>query len=395
MTNRFASPLSRRPLVRREAPLARHRASRWVGAATFGWLVLTATMDGRVASARAQGAAAPQSGPADDGALEDAAADLHNQARAALREGDYGTCFAKSRAAWAIHEHPQVAAIHADCAARSGRDLDAVHFAQIALGAISKGPVHNRMTEVVAASGSKVGRLTVALAPADATLTVDGAPAQLDRERGLYLEPGDHDVTAKGDGYAPVTKTVTATAGETTAITLRLTPLTAAGGGGQGGISPSGPPSTPGDGDSPSVPLWATLTVGAFTVGAFTAAGVLHGLHDAEVDDVARLGEQLGPSPSACAGSAPPAACADKADAIGRVENLSNWAGAMYVVGGIGALATLGMVVGSAVGDGDDDDATTPAGTSTESATEAALRNLTLAPYAGPTAAGLTLSTSW
>lgn len=67
-------------------------------------------------------------------------------------------------------------------------------------------------------------RVHVAVEPADANVTVNGAPLAPDAEGRILLDPGEHEFVASADGYLPARRKLTARSGRDVRIELQLQP---------------------------------------------------------------------------------------------------------------------------------------------------------------------------
>src|SRR5262249_47239801 len=76
----------------------------------------------------------------------------------------------------------------------------------------------DQVTAIERTLGEKPSPLAVRVAPADAAVEVDGAPAPKE------VAPGEHPVTARRAGYVPARKTVTAAEGKPVEVALELAP---------------------------------------------------------------------------------------------------------------------------------------------------------------------------
>lgn len=79
------------------------------------------------------------------------------------------------------------------------------------------------LMSALAGAQSDQGRLTVTATPVGATVLVDGKPAGA-APVDLPLPPGAHRITCRHPGHRDVERTVTVASGETTPVTVELTP---------------------------------------------------------------------------------------------------------------------------------------------------------------------------
>lgn len=121
------------------------------------------------------------------------------------------------------------------------------------------------VAEVLARAHRFVGRYALELAPDDAVVRVDGAPALRGADGRLVLGLGAHEVSAEAPGHAPARERVVVGGGEEGALRLSLAPVAAA-------VLAPPPPAPPA---APVVGRDATPALAALIAGGAVAGGAL------------------------------------------------------------------------------------------------------------------------
>lgn len=85
-----------------------------------------------------------------------------------------------------------------------------------------EGSLRSETERLLARALGFVGHFTLRLQPANATLAVDGSPAELDRQGTLLLAVGDHALDASAPGYAAEHRTLRVTGGERQTLQISL-----------------------------------------------------------------------------------------------------------------------------------------------------------------------------
>lgn len=173
----------------------------------------------------------------------------------------------------------------------------------------------------------KVAEFTLALKPANASLTVDGRaranPAVPDK---LWLEPGEHRIEIRADGHVPDTRTLEAKGGASERLEVALRRETA-----------------PTPDDSPDDPNLAIIITGA----ALGAAGIATGIGlvvaaEGKADDRTAIAESLGSASNACGpGTTRTAECQEIEDLSAQENTFRNIGIVTLAVGGAVGIATL------------------------------------------------------
>ncbi|MDC0680720.1 PEGA domain-containing protein [Sorangium atrum] len=209
----------------------------------------------------------------------------------------------------------------------------------------------------LAESRAQVGALRVTVSAAGAEVLVDGkALGRAPLEGEVFVEPGEHRVEARLEGYAPVSQTVKSAKGETADVGLAMvaekSEAQAAGVKTEGGMGAAGvgvgapvmgqPPAGPVEPPPkknwvPVIALGAASAVGLGVGIGMTVAGsnVLDDVH-AQRQSIRNAGGQC-TKPSASFVDD----CAELSSAGERVDTLGHVAGAAYVASGVLAAAAL------------------------------------------------------
>ncbi|WP_437897789.1 PEGA domain-containing protein [Sorangium sp. So ce124] len=209
----------------------------------------------------------------------------------------------------------------------------------------------------LAESRAQVGALRVTVSAAGAEVLVDGkAVGRAPLEGEVFVEPGEHRVEARLEGYAPVSQTVKSAKGETADVGMAMVAVKseaqAAGAKTEGGMGAAGvgaggpvmgqPPAGPVEPPPkknwvPVIALGAASAVGLGVGIAMTVAGsnVLDDVH-AQRQSIRNAGGQC-TKPSASFVDD----CAELSSTGERVDTLGHVAGAAYVASGVLAAAAL------------------------------------------------------
>jgi hypothetical protein len=145
-----------------------------------------------------------------------------------------------------------------------------------------------------------VARYRFVLHPADATLTVDGNPAEVLESEELLLDAGKHEIEVANEGYRSVVRQLEVIAGTQRVFNIKLMPLsdspeTADRGTGSEdsqsdglGLEPIRPEPLAGSGEADTGSLYPTLTwIAAGSAAAFGVATLIFGLRgEAQYDDL-------------------------------------------------------------------------------------------------------------
>jgi hypothetical protein len=204
-----------------------------------------------------------------------------------------------------------------------------------------------------------VAQVKLTLDPSDATVSVDGGPAESGSKLGgaLFLDAGKHTVEASADGYEPHSETVDAQAGGIQTLELKLAPVADASAPPR--MPESGPAAAPSSGAPPAAdtgtkplppppasrPLWPALVGGGVAVaGLATGIGFSLAASSASSDHDAKLAALSGSNP--CGAGTPNATeCAKIADLGSTAARDHNVATASFVVAGVFAVATIAYIV--------------------------------------------------
>jgi hypothetical protein len=267
--------------------------------------------------------------------MKTAAKALYNEARQARKSDDFATCYAKAKAAWAIHRHPSIAALAGDCAVGIGKYRDGAEKLQFFFDSpreIGSPELRAHLQSRLAEAKKHIAVVTVTVSVSDAACEVDGArvdplPAT------LYLEPGSHAFEARHPDYQSETRQVTVKAGVKIDISFELKPTP------DPVQQPVEPPSDPGMG----------FIVGASVSGAVAAGGlalliasvVLHGSASDDIDRLDAEIDEAGGNGSCVGGGG---ALADKCSELdAAIDDQSTFATLFpvgIIIAGVGAAAT-------------------------------------------------------
>lgn len=315
-------------------------------------------------AARAQPApkgAGSKAQAAEDTAITDTARQLYEDGLAALQAQRWAVARSKFLAAWGIHQHWQIAANLGFAEQKLGRSRDAAEHLSFYLREAPSTKVEERkIAEVTLKEAlARVGVVTLYVVPEGAEVAVDGALVGSAPLSGpVFLEPGAHAVTARLDGYVRARVTVTATAGGSQEVTVRMLPEVAAAPSGAGG-APSEPgmasskaagPAVDGGGapvEGGEAPAKRSL-VPAIALGAGSVVGIAVGIgltvasNGASDDADAQRATILGAGGQCVVPGSFAGQCDEMRSTRERVDTLAN--GAMVAFAAGGALA-----VGAAV----------------------------------------------
>ncbi|WP_437915446.1 PEGA domain-containing protein [Sorangium sp. So ce302] len=187
----------------------------------WSWSVAVALMT--QAAGAQQPATAAAAGETD--ALTDKARQLYEEGRQAAAAGKWADAHASFLAAWAIKPHYQIASNLGVACLKLGKHRDAAEYLTRYLREAPATKVNERQNAEASLKEAlaKVASVTVQVTPAGAEVTVDGAvvgKAPLaDR---VFLAPGEHEIGAKLEGYAPATRPLAAVAGRAETVTVQL-----------------------------------------------------------------------------------------------------------------------------------------------------------------------------
>ncbi len=201
------------------------RRASW--AFTLGGLALVAAVLSSVSLAHAQGTA-----------MDDEARRLYDEARKSKDKNDHATCVAKTRAAWALKKHRQVAGLLGECELKTGAHREAAeHLSYFLDHAADAAPeLVSAVRALYDQARAEIAVVTVEASAPDADRKVDGKPLA-DDERRVFLLPGEHVFSAAKAGGGSAEKKLFVAAGQEREVMLVLdTPNAGA---------PVAPPSAP------------------------------------------------------------------------------------------------------------------------------------------------------
>jgi hypothetical protein len=189
---------------------------------------------------------------------------LLDQGAAAFEAGDYGAALAAFEASYAADPAPELLLNIGMCQRLVGRQAEAVNSLRrfaLSLGtdvsAEERTSIEQQIDEMLPA----LGQIVIAVSQAGARLFVDGRPVGLaPLGWAVAVEPGEHRVEARADGFEPAEQSVRVVAGQIASASLTLERAASTEGG------PSGPPTlaTAEDGDGLGWWFWgSTIATGA------------------------------------------------------------------------------------------------------------------------------------
>jgi len=260
--------------------------------------------------------------------------DLFSRGKALFAEGKYPEAYEAYRKAWQRSPSYDVAGNLGNVEMKLGRWADAVEHLTYArehlppsLDADRKRDVLARIDELLSEARPKVAEVALALKPVNASLTVDGRarsnPAVPDK---LWLEPGEHRIEVRADGYVPVTRTLEAKGGASERLEVALRRETA-----------------PTPDDSTDDPNLAIILTGA----ALGAAGIATGIGlvvaaEGKANDRTAIAQSLGSASNACGpGTTRTAECQQIEDLSAQENTFRNVGITTLAVGGAIGIATL------------------------------------------------------
>ncbi|WP_437551049.1 PEGA domain-containing protein [Sorangium sp. So ce367] len=244
-------------------------------------------------TAQVAGAQQPSAAAAGEtDALTDKARQLYEEGRQAAAAGKWADAHASFLAAWAIKPHYQIASNLGVACLKLGKHRDAAEYLARYLREAPATKVNERQNAETSLKEAlaKVASVTVQATPAGAEVTVDGAvvgKAPLaDR---VFLDPGEHEIGAKLDGYTPAMRPIAAVAGRAETVVVQLERAPAAGVGARPFVvEPTGPV-------APRAELRTPLLIaGGVVAGAGIVTGVIFGvLSSQRADDAEEMRREL------------------------------------------------------------------------------------------------------
>ncbi|WP_437735850.1 PEGA domain-containing protein [Sorangium sp. So ce1335] len=292
--------------------------------------------------------AAPRAEAQETDALTDRARQLFQDGVKAAKAGKWADAHAAFLAAWSLKPHYQIASNLGVACLKVGKPRDAAEYLARYLREAPATKVNERQLAEASLqeARSKVAAVTVQVAPEGAEVIVDGATVgRAPLADPVFLDPGQHEVGAKLDGYTPQTRPIAATAGGTTTVVLDLSrkPEPAAV---RPAPGPRVPPTPAASGDGGRT---AVLVGGGIAAGAAVIAGVAFTLvangKASDAEEKYRAPELAGGGDSSCWKPVEPGLeqpC-DRLNELVHGEylfrNVAMWS---FIGGGAVALGTLG-----------------------------------------------------
>jgi Tetratricopeptide repeat len=154
--------------------------------------------------------------PEDPTANRNEAKRLRDLGAAAMEQGKFADAVEAFQQAYEIYPTPNLRYNLAWALAEVGRFAEAVDaFEEFLATAPAADPgARERATARLRELESRIARLEVVVAPADAVISIDGQPPRLPRMAGIPVMPGARRVVAERLGYARRSERVTLAAGE-------------------------------------------------------------------------------------------------------------------------------------------------------------------------------------
>ncbi len=192
-------------------------------------------------------------------AMTDKSRQLYEDGLAAYKKGKLLEAHASFLAAWSLKKHWQIAANLADIELELGKYREAAEHATYYQKNTTPDR-HDKAEALVKRALAQVGTLVVKVDAAGADLLLDDMPvARAPLEDAVFVEPGEHRVTARLPGRADVVQRVTLAAGGSQTVSLKL-------------LAPPPPPQPP---IVPRAPNKAIVITGAVATGVGAVTGVV------------------------------------------------------------------------------------------------------------------------
>ncbi|WP_437679324.1 PEGA domain-containing protein [Sorangium sp. So ce131] len=234
-------------------------------------------------------------------ALTDKARQLFEEGVKAANASRWSDAHASFLAAWRLKEHYQIASNLGVAELKLGKYREAAEHLTWYLREAPETKVEQRRRAEAWLKEAlpKVASVTVQVEPAGAEVTVDGAlvgkaPLTLP----VFLDPGQHEIRARLDGHVPEKRAVTARAGQTETVSLRLVARAVeVGGAGNGVAIGPGTPAMPRETGGPSKPvLYTGMALAGVAAGVGAVFGIMSLSKESAADDIySRLKEKDGP----------------------------------------------------------------------------------------------------
>jgi hypothetical protein len=296
---------------------------------------------------------------------------LFDQAKAAAAGKDWAEAYELFERCYTLQPSYDTAANLGHVALKLGRHAEAARYLAFSLERFPPSESVRRragVEQLLATAREQVGVIAVSLQPAQAQLLVDGKAVERvssSAQTELFLEPGEHRLTASAQGYEPVSQVVTAAKGKTASVTLTLAQsneaaLAAGGSPGSGGAAradtapaaqASGAgPATAGsaeqdrafnDARRPSILPPLLIGGGVALVGLATGVGFTIAANHSK-SDAEELQRELGADDSCSGSRSTDPRCAELMDAAQSVDRQRNIS---YVGFGVAGVAAVGTAV--------------------------------------------------
>ena len=163
-----------------------------------------------------------------DGADSDRANLLFKKGKIAFNASKYSDALRIYTEAWSLKQSPDIAANLAQTESELGKHRDAAEHFSFALAHLLPSTTEEQkqaLAEGLAQEKKEIGSLHVTLEPADSTLTIDEIPVTVPASGDLFVEPGEHAVSASREGYESRQQTIRLSKGSSQVLWLRLTQI--------------------------------------------------------------------------------------------------------------------------------------------------------------------------
>ena len=299
---------------------------------------------------------APGASAADD----ERAVQLFNQGRDAIVRNDFNKAYAALSEAWKLKQSYDIAALLGQSELQLGKYTAAAEHLSASLRAFpSTGDARKKKAAVEALlvkAKQHVAEVTVTVSQDGADVLLDGAAVgRSPLEAPLYLDAGEHRLSARAHGFEDATETVTARAGSVKSVALQLeaeTPKPAGGGGAGGagaGSGAGGGAAAPGGGKSPDGGVSArTVVLASGAVLTVASAAVAVGFmakangHQSDADKLlADAKTQFGSATPCSDAGRGSSLCQNIADASQQRADANRVEGFAWIATGVFATATV------------------------------------------------------
>jgi len=163
-----------------------------------------------------------------EGADSDRANLLFKKGKIAFNASKYSDALRIYSEAWSLKQSPDIAANLAQTESELGMHRDAAEHFSFALAHLLPSTTEEQkqaLAEGLAQEKKEIGSLHVTLEPEDSTLRIDEAAVSVPANGEIFLEPGEHAVSASREGYESRQQTVRLSKGSAQVLWLKLNPM--------------------------------------------------------------------------------------------------------------------------------------------------------------------------